>query len=304
VVEQTNSANRGTHDRQAALTRGRILTSVAITGLAVFSGISHLIWPSVHIDGTLVALAVVAALPWLGSIMDSLSLPGGWTIKYREIQRATEQAKEHANEAKAAAASAEQRAAFAAAASDDERRSGIRLFEAMEEPAGLSEHAKLRVAEGTPPEEEDPGQRLAQLVDAYERIRQENRPGPWRTRQMTDIVAKMTKVSPLLPDFDWHSALSSEGQGQRLSGYAYLYARPVGEGAMALVDALLRGDKPFGEYWGLRALQQCVDRAEPTTAARIVPLLQQLNFPAGTDRAYELQQTLEQIQRERSQVGD
>lgn len=301
VINSDSDTNGTQAESENRSTKSRLLTSVIITCLAVFAGISHLIWPSIHIDGILIALAVVAVVPWLGSIMDSLSFPGGWQIKYREIQESLKQAKSDATEAKGAAASADRRAEFAVAATSTRVPSHISLTDlgevhtafAADEPS-IATSSNRRVTE-----EDTSNDELSDLVDKYENIREENGPGPGRTRQMTDVVVDMTRLSPQLTRFDWKTALRSERQGDRLSGYVYLYARPIEEGAEELTNALLRGDKPFGEYWALQALQHCVEIATPPTTARIVPLLQQLHFPAGTDRAYELEQTLRQIQAQR-----
>jgi hypothetical protein len=63
------------------------LLPVLISVSAVAVAAAHLIWPGVRIDAVTLALIVVAVAPWLGSIFESVGVPGGWTFKYRDLQR-------------------------------------------------------------------------------------------------------------------------------------------------------------------------------------------------------------------------
>jgi len=51
----------------------------------------RLVWPDVKVDAVAIGLFVVAVLPWLASILESAKLPGGWEIKFRNLQRAGQQ---------------------------------------------------------------------------------------------------------------------------------------------------------------------------------------------------------------------
>jgi len=53
--------------------------------------VARLVWPDVKVDAVAIGLFVVAALPWLASILESAKLPGGWEIKFRNLQRAGQQ---------------------------------------------------------------------------------------------------------------------------------------------------------------------------------------------------------------------
>lgn len=67
---------------------------VLISSAALVFAICHVLLPKMQIDGTTVALLVIAILPWLGSIFESLELPGGTKIKYREqLEQAKQDAK-------------------------------------------------------------------------------------------------------------------------------------------------------------------------------------------------------------------
>ena len=43
------------------------------------------------IDIVTLGLVVVAALPWLSAILESAKFPGGWEVKFRDLQKAAAQ---------------------------------------------------------------------------------------------------------------------------------------------------------------------------------------------------------------------
>jgi hypothetical protein len=43
--------------------------------------------PRLRLDAIALGLLVLAVLPWLSSIIESAKLPGGWEVKFREIER-------------------------------------------------------------------------------------------------------------------------------------------------------------------------------------------------------------------------
>jgi hypothetical protein len=59
------------------------LVSVTATGLAV----AHIAAPGIHIDAVVVALAIVAVLPWLGPLFKSIEFPGGWRVEFQDFKR-------------------------------------------------------------------------------------------------------------------------------------------------------------------------------------------------------------------------
>lgn len=61
---------------------------VAISIVALSLIISRLIWPEIKVDGITIGLAVVAIIPWLTSIVESMKFPGGWEIKLRDVSAA------------------------------------------------------------------------------------------------------------------------------------------------------------------------------------------------------------------------
>lgn len=56
--------------------------------LGVF--VAHLVFPRVAIDGTAVALLVLAAIPWVLPFVENLKLPGGIEITFRQLAEAAE----------------------------------------------------------------------------------------------------------------------------------------------------------------------------------------------------------------------
>ena len=62
----------------------KIIVSLGAIVLAAL----RLIWPSLQIDMVTIGLLVVAILPWLSSILESAKFPGGWEIKFRDLERA------------------------------------------------------------------------------------------------------------------------------------------------------------------------------------------------------------------------
>ena len=64
-----------------------VVLSLVAAGLLVW----HVIDPVPHIDAWANALLVVAFLPWLRTVFDSITFPGGGAIKYRELKAAQEQ---------------------------------------------------------------------------------------------------------------------------------------------------------------------------------------------------------------------
>ncbi len=63
-----------------------------ITTVAILVAIVHLIWPSLTIDGITVTLIFIALVPWLGPLIRSLELPGGWKVEFQDFERARVQA--------------------------------------------------------------------------------------------------------------------------------------------------------------------------------------------------------------------
>jgi hypothetical protein len=135
------------------------------------------------------------------------------------------------------------------------------------------------------------------LTDQYDKTRRALPSGTERTSKMTSIIANMISLLNGVPEdqFNVSSYLDDKGRGMRLAGYAYLYANPDPRLVQKITAALLDEDKPFAQYWALRALHRQVE-ADPNaldmnTRRRLTELLERVG--PGTDRAYELREILD-----------
>jgi hypothetical protein len=146
-------------------------------------------------------------------------------------------------------------------------------------------------------EEERPEEQASvdQLVEQYNTIRMSMPSSLKRTSEMTAIVSKMISTLQGVKGFDVTSYLHDKDRGRRLAGFAFLYANPDPQRTSELVDTLLVEDKPFGQYWALRALRKQLD-TDPSaldrdTRSRLEAFLREL--APGSDRAIELQRVLQ-----------
>jgi hypothetical protein len=104
----------------------------------------------------------------------------------------------------------------------------------------------------------------------------------------------MIGVTADLPSRELSELLDSDDRGVRLAAFSGIYSRPDPDLAQQLTAVVCEEDKPFGQYWGLRALRRVVD-ADPgaldrNSRRRLEELLRKV--PSGTDRAYELREIL------------
>ncbi|WP_159033058.1 hypothetical protein [Streptomyces fodineus] len=95
-----------------------------------------------------------------------------------------------------------------------------------------------------------------QLAARYNEIRWTMSSGQARTQAMSDVVDDMIRLLRGARDFDVESHLRSEDRGMRLAAAAYLYANPDPAWGRRLAEAAVSEDKPFNEYWALKALRE------------------------------------------------
>ncbi|MCH8041839.1 MAG: hypothetical protein IH977_16075 [Nitrospinae bacterium] len=62
----------------------KLIISVGALGLILI----RWIWPALQIDAITIGILVVAILPWLSSVIESAKFPGGWEIKFRDLETA------------------------------------------------------------------------------------------------------------------------------------------------------------------------------------------------------------------------
>jgi hypothetical protein len=64
----------------------RWLVSLVAGGLLVL----HLAFPTLPVDAVTLGLLVILILPWTSPLLETLELPGGWKIKFQNLQSASE----------------------------------------------------------------------------------------------------------------------------------------------------------------------------------------------------------------------
>ena len=267
----------------------------AITVIALITVAIHASFPDLAIDTVAVALLALAALPWLGEILESVDLPGGGGWKYRTLAERVVEAQHAASEATVTATRAFDRAENLADDVEQERGDAAGLF------ARNAQTVDAAAIAGAPADESSQGtnaDELADLIERYNEVRATQRSGSARTAEMTRIVREMIRIVGRLATFDWEESLESADRGRRLAGYAYLFQDPICSAARPLIHSLMEvEDKPFGQYWGLKALRRVVASCDDATARQLEAPLRDFaaRFPPGTDRGQELRELLEEI---------
>jgi hypothetical protein len=275
VQNKDRTANNSNHAPSGKdnAAKSTVPTRLLVTSVALAAAIFHLIWSDLRVDGVIVALLVVALMPWLGAVFDSIELPGGLKVHYLEqrldeAQTELSKAQTETEHAKRAAASASQKAAVAFATN---------------KPDSQTRHADKQ---------------LKDLVAKYNKERAAQESSPRRTAILTEIAGQMVALSGQLSHYHWRKALESDDPGLRVAGYAWLYAKPTPRAARLLVSTVtVREETHFGQYWGLGALQRCLPLADAVTVAELTPKLKEFlsELPTDSDRHYELSNLLEQL---------
>lgn len=217
--------------------------------------------------GTIIAYAVLGFL--FGYIMTRLYLASAFA---RADEDALRIATRKAEDAEAAANSALQKAEFA-------------LVKPSEVPQNNNQ---------------SPEQKLDDLAQTYVRTRSAMPSGKARTTRMGEIFKSMIEVSREVENFPVTEKLQSDDNGQRLTGYAYLYDRPNHSRLANLIEALVTDTTPFGQYWAIQALgkilsQQPGMKLAPDLYEKIKTYYNSL--PKGIDREYELRKLFPDLNR-------
>jgi hypothetical protein len=270
----------------SALSISAIALSAVITVAALAGVIVHLADPSMQVDSIVVALLVIAIIPWLGLIFKSVEIPGLFKGEFQEMARTVH------SHSKEIGRNSEKIDTVETAIANE-----------VEDPGGTLQEAS-NAAPAHPPVNfvpgQDPKQRLEVLIKKYNDIRDTQPAGSARTLAMTAVIQEMIKLAPQKQDFDWWTSLKSSDRGVRLAAYALLYACPRLEAVDALVHTIIYvEDKPFGQYWALLALEKATDKLDCETARRIKPILESSflsSLPPGTDRYGVLQRLLHELE--------
>ena len=224
------------------------------------------------VDAITLALVVIALLPWLGSLIESL--------KYGDLEIKLRQAEAKADEAKGAAESA--------------RRLALGQTENKTQNAVGGAAAVTHLA--APPTIDE----MERLATEYVQTRKSNAPGDYRTGLMTEIIHRMMAVASGVKEEAILPWLKDPDHARRLAAYAYLYARPNFAHVEELLESVAnRQNPPFAQYWGIMALQKVIGARGPakmsvTTISGLKALLRTLK--PGTDRHYELSRLLRSLE--------
>jgi hypothetical protein len=240
---------------------------LAALGLAIWHGVSP---DKPKIDAIIIALLVIAILPWISTLIESLKY-GELEIKLRDIVKKTEEAKGAAESARL----------LVITQTESERQKESRAA-AVEKMAG-----------------KPPLQQLEQLVAEYKGIRAANPPSDYRTRLMTRIMTQMREVARSLPESDMLLWLRDEDPARRLAAYAFFYENPEFAQVDALVKSVMKSDNPpFAQYWGILALERVIGvRGQATVSNQTKVALKHMlsELKPGTDRQYELLRLIQSL---------
>ncbi len=64
-----------------------VIKSSISVGAAILI-VVHALRPDIEVDAITLGLIIIAALPWLTSVVESVELPGGWKVKLRDVAAA------------------------------------------------------------------------------------------------------------------------------------------------------------------------------------------------------------------------
>ncbi len=238
----------------------KIIMPLIALALAIWHGLSP---DKPKIDAIVIALLVIAVLPWIGTLIESL--------KYGELEIKLRDAVKKADEAKGAAESA-------------------RLLAISQSESDVQKESRAAALDKSPGEA--PLKQLEKLASEYQTVRAANSPGDYRTQLMTGIMTQMREVARSLSESTMLPWLKDPDPARRLAAYAFFYEKPDFTQLDALVESVMNPDnKPFAQYWGILAIQRVVgSRGRTPVAQNTKVTLKRFvsELKPGTDRHYEL----------------
>ncbi|MFI0895717.1 hypothetical protein [Streptomyces sp. NPDC020983] len=274
--------------RERGRNRRRDVIATVIACAAVAAAIVHMVRPGLRIDGVTVVLLAVAVVPWLGELFDSIELPGGTKLQYRQLAERVE--------------AAEERSAQAGRTADDASRTArialvTRGGEDTAAPGAFTDTSAGSRGSGA----------VERLAEEYASLREHAPRSPARTDRMEQIFADLVTATRRQDDFGVGAALASAAPGIRLAAYARLYARPDGGYLDQLTQAVLDdGAIAFNQYWGFHAILAVVGtagagRMRVDHVAQLEACL--LRLPPDSDRSAVLRRLLAGIRRAADPAG-
>lgn len=211
-------------------------TATAITAIAVLAAVVHLVWPHITLDGITLTLLAIAVIPWLGGLFDSITLPGGAGVRFRQLTARVEEAE----------------------------ATTARLERAVEGAADTSQVALTAAQEPASGEERsDPVEAVERLAAHYLDLRRSLPSGRERTRLMQQVFSGLVRETSRIADPPLVPWLESENGGLRLAAYTRLFLDPDHRYLEPLLDAVLKDDFAFNVSRGIRALENIVGVVGP-----------------------------------------
>ncbi len=131
---------------------------------------------------------------------------------------------------------------------------------------------------------------VRRLAAEYNWLRGTMPSGRDRSVLMDETVLKLRRTLQSVDHFDVARYLAIEDRGIRLAAYAYLVDHPSTVSLQSLVRAAINEDKPFGQYWALKAIGHQMTLSSDQLNAADLAALSDLGrrAGAGTDRAQEI----------------
>jgi hypothetical protein len=240
----------------------RIIVSLAAIALLL----GHSFYPRVRVDTAGVCLLVVAVIPWLSPIFESIEV-AGLKLELREVKENLADATQRTDEAQSSA--------------------NIALSKSL--AANLRATTQLPVRAIS---EEEANAQVDRLLNKYVEIRARESAGPVRTLNFTNIVSDLVRVLPYAKPFDVQKALASGDEKDHLRAACFLWASPNADYLDALIKAAGDEKQPFIQYWLIEAIGKILGK-DPTALtqerkANLLTLQDSVNDPRDQSRYAEL----------------
>jgi hypothetical protein len=245
-----------------------IYLRIGITVIACLVLVGRWFFPQIKVDAVTFGLLVVALLPWLAPIIQSVEVAGVGKIELRDLQ---EQVQDNALTANAA-------------------------LQKAQAATGL---ARSNQSITQPPAEVN--RRIDDLARQYSEVRRSRATGFARTSATTEIVSQMIALAPHAGPIDIGRALRSQDPGNRLKALCYLYARPDPAYLDELIDVTSKETQPFLQHWGIQAIEAITATGVPiseTTRSALNNLAKAVTDPQDPSRTAEVRRILDRAARE------
>lgn len=235
-----------------------------ITIFAIVVLLIRVVFPNLTIDAVSLGLIILALAPWLSPIIKSIEIAGVGKIELQELKSQVEQL-----------------------------HSAVLIANLQADLA--TAHA---IKQDQPGSDYLPKQRLSELAKKYVETRKTMKSGPERTTLMGRIFSEMVLQAINIIDFNFDDLLNDKDAGNRLSAYAYLFAKPPIGKLETVLNSVLVEAKPFNQYWGIQVIRKMINQMYPKEINKeIVEKLNRLlrTLEPGTDRYYETKSIIDSI---------